>query len=51
MGKVCGGFCIIIEIKLMIFLKISELAAAVATHELSNHEIKGKRIKKELSNL
>lgn len=35
----------------MNFLNLSELIAAVQDHEQYQHEIKGKRIKKELANL
>jgi hypothetical protein len=35
----------------MNFLNLPELIAAVQDHEQYQHEIKGKRIKKELSNL
>lgn len=35
----------------MSFSSLSNLATAVANHEQFQHEIKGKRVKKELHNL
>jgi hypothetical protein len=35
----------------MNFLNLNELIEAVSVHEQFQHEIKGKRVKKELTNL